>query len=74
VTKLVVCTEKKEQRVKRLYTLAFVAIAFTITELIVRAIVKDYTIGHVIFVAELLLVGVFMLYYTMKFSQMVTDI
>jgi hypothetical protein len=68
VTKLVVCTEKKEQRVKRLHILAFAAIAFTITELIVRAIVKDYTIGHFIFVAELLLVGVFMLYYTMKFS------
>jgi cobalamin biosynthesis protein CobD/CbiB len=64
----------RDQKVKRVQITGLVCTALTITELIVRAFAKDYVIGHIIFVAELLLVASFMLYYTMRFSALVTEV
>lgn len=65
---------EKESKVRRTQATGLVCIGLTITELIVRAFVHDYVIGHAIFVVELLLVGVFMLYFTMQFTALVTEV
>jgi len=66
--------EKKVGKVKCVQVCAFIAMAFTIAELIVRAIIKDFIIGHCIFVGELAIVGSLMLYFTTRFSTLVEDV
>lgn len=46
----------------------------TIAELLSRFALHDYTFGEWIFVTELVLVAVFMLYYTNEFIKLVNEV
>ena len=48
--------------------------AATISELIIRVFLKDYTVGQCIFIAELFFVASYMLYYTIKFTKIVDEV
>jgi hypothetical protein len=57
--------------VRRVKIVAITAIVLTIFELIFRAFFKYYVFGKCIFALELFLVGIFMLYFTRKFTKSV---
>lgn len=71
---LVAHHQTKNIKVRRVQVAAFVSIAFTMSELAVRAIIKDYGVGKCIFVMELSLVGLFMLFFTRRFSLCVDEV
>jgi undecaprenyl pyrophosphate phosphatase UppP len=66
--------EGKNSKVKKLHIIAVCCVLFTILELLSRLKLHDYTVGEWIFVFELVLVAVFMLYYTYKFIQLVNEV
>jgi undecaprenyl pyrophosphate phosphatase UppP len=66
--------EGKNSKVKKLHIIAVCCVLFTILELLSRLELRDYTVGEWIFVFELVLVAVFMLYYTYKFIQLVNEV
>lgn len=63
--------EQKERKVKCVQKSALVATSVTIAELISRAYIRDYVVGHYVFVGELFLVASVMYYFTRRFSKMV---
>ena len=71
---LQISVDEKESKVKLAKIIAILSMCLTAAELVVRAIVRDYFIGNIIFVSELFLVASFMLYYTMKFSKLVNEV
>lgn len=71
---LVAHHQTKNQKVRRVQLVAIGAIVFTVVELIIRAILKDYGVGECVFVLELFLVGTFMLYFTRKFTKLVEEV
>lgn len=66
--------DAKESKVRLTKIIAILSMGLTAAELVVRAIIRDYFIGNIIFVSELFLVASFMLYYTMKFSKLVNEV
>ena len=54
--------------------IAILAIILTIGELIVRAFLKDYIVGNAVFIMELFFVASFMLYFTKRFTALVTEV
>lgn len=71
---VIIHQDKKDKKVKCVQITAISAMVCTLGELILRAIIKDYIVGHCIFVGELFIVGSLMLYFTMRFSRLVDDV